>query len=396
MNPVFLAILLISAPPTFEVETLDGRRLAGPLAELSAERIAVDAPSGRVTLATDEILTILRKEKPKPEGGAVGAVVELSDGSLIRARQFVARGGRARVTLGDGEVLETPAAAVRTVLCDLHPSDQLRAEWSRLVGMTTDADLLIVRNGETIDYHKGVLHDVSEQSVLFEIDGEVLPVKWAKIHGFAYRHSAGSKLPAAVCRIVDATGSAWQARSVALGGGLQWTTPAGVSVSRPLEDIVAIDFSAGKVAYLSDLKPEAIVWTPYFGVREPPAAVREFFAPRFDRGFDGGSLRLGGVAYGKGLAMHSRTELVYRLPERFSRFRATAGIADVLRPNGNVRLVVRGDDKTLFEARLTGKDAPRSIEADITGVRRLTILADFGDRPSAGSQLLLGNARVSK
>ena len=87
--------------------------------------------------------------------------------------------------------------------------------------------------------------------------------------------------------------------------------------------------------------------------------MKQFYAPRFDRGFDSRPLRLGGVDYRKGLALHSRTELVYRLPERFSRFLAVAGIADAVRPGGKVRLVVRGDDKVLFEAELQPAATPR-------------------------------------
>jgi hypothetical protein len=185
-------------------------------------------------------------------------------------------------------------------------------------------------------------------------------------------------------------------RALALAEKLQWTTPAGVTVSQPCDDIARIDFSAGKLRYLSDLKPDAVAWTPFFGGNEPLPAMKQFYAPRFDRGFDSPVLRLGSVEYGKGIALHSRTELVYRLPERFSRFQAVAGIADSVRPGGKVRLVVRGDDKVLFESNFTGSDAPRPIDVAVTGVRRLTILVDFGDGLHKGDHLLLCNARVSK
>jgi hypothetical protein len=124
--------------------------------------------------------------------------------------------------------------------------------------------------------------------------------------------------------------------------------------------------------------------------------MKQFYAPRFDRGFDGPVLRLGGVEYPKGIALHSRTELVYRLPERFSRLLAIAGIPDAVRPGGKVRLVVRGDDKVLLQSTFAGSDRPRPIDLDVTGVRRLIILVDFDDGLNRGDQLLLCNARVSK
>lgn len=176
----------------------------------------------------------------------------------------------------------------------------------------------------------------------------------------------------------------------------KWTTPAGLSVTQPVEKIVQIDFSSGKIVYLSDLNPDSVAWTPFFGAAKPQPSLEKFYAPRNDRNFEAAPLQLGGTQYRKGLALHSRTELVYRLPEGFSRLRALAGIDDAVRPNGKVRLVIRGDDKVLIETSIAGNDPPKSIDLDIAGVRRVTILVDFGDSLNVGDHLLLCNARISK
>jgi hypothetical protein len=395
MNIILLAILLTSATPSFEAATLDGRTVVGPIVALTPQRLTVAAESGRVSIPTAKLLTLVPKEKP-PAAGVPGVVVQLADGSVIRGRHYLADGSRARIALADGEVVEAPTEMVQTVLCGAPRTAELQSDWARLTGMKTDADLLIVRSGSGLDYQKGVLHDVTEDVVRFDLDGKVLPARRAKVFGFVYHHGAAAEMPPAICRITDAAGSLWLVRSLSLGKKLQWTTPAGVSVAQSCENIARIDFSAGKLLYLSDLKPDSIAWKPYFGVREPPAAMKRFFAPRFDRDFDSPVLRLGRVDYPKGIALRSRTELVYRLPERFSRFLAIAGIADAVRPDGKVRLVVRGDDKVLFEAVFAGSDDPRPIDLDVTGVRRLTILVDFEDGINRADHLLLCNARVSK
>ncbi|MFZ1935057.1 MAG: NPCBM/NEW2 domain-containing protein [Thermoguttaceae bacterium] len=395
MNGIFLAILLTSATPSFEAATLDGRSVVGPIVALTPETLTIAAASGRVSIPTTKLLAVVPTEKPAA-AGAPGVVVQLADGSMIEAQQYLADGNRARITLAGGEVVEAPAATVQNVLCGALQTPELRSDWARLTGMKTDADLLIVRSDAGLDYQKGIVHEVSEDVVRFDLDGKILPAKRAKVFGLTYHHGAPAKMPPAICRIRDAAGSLWMVRSLSLGEKLQWTTPAGVSVAQSCENIARIDFSAGKLLYLSDLEPDSIVWAPYFAAGQPPPAVKQFFAPRFDRGFDSPVLRLGHVDYQKGIALRSRTELVYRLPERFGRFLAVAGIADAVRPDGKVRLVVRGDDKVLFEAAFTGSDAPRPIDLDVTGVRRLTILADFDDGINRADHLLLCNARVSK
>jgi hypothetical protein len=129
--------------------------------------------------------------------------------------------------------------------------------------------------------------------------------------------------------------------------------------------------------------------------RELPTRAA-WYAPRQDQNLQSGPLQIDGKRYAKGLAMHSRTELVYRLADRYRRFVAVVGIDDTARPRGNVRLVISGDDRVLFEAVVAGTDVPKPIELDMTGVRRLSILADFGDDLDVGDHLDLCEARLLK
>ena len=210
MYQVFLCLLLTAAAPPFEVETLDGQTLVGTLVEVTADRLTIDATGGRKSLETERLMSVVSRRKPATLRPDSGIAVELTDGSIVRGRQYVAQGDRAKISLADGQALEMPAHIVRTVQLQ-RPSAALAAEWARLVGMNADSDLLVVRKEESLDYHKGVVHDVTEDAVRFELDGEVLPVKRSKIYGIAYRHGAPANQPAAICRIMDAAGSQWLA-----------------------------------------------------------------------------------------------------------------------------------------------------------------------------------------
>jgi hypothetical protein len=96
------------------------------------------------------------------------------------------------------------------------------------------------------------------------------------------------------------------------------------------------------------------------------------------------------------LTIRSRTELVYRLSGEFRQFLAVAGIDDRVRPAGNVRLVISGDDRELFAETITGSDEPMPINLDITGVKRLKILVDFGQQLDLADCLDLCDARITK
>jgi hypothetical protein len=67
-----------------------------------------------------------------------------------------------------------------------------------------------------------------------------------------------------------------------------------------------------------------------------------------------------------------------------------------VRPNGNVRLVIQGDDRVLLETSVAGTEAARLVDLDLTGVRRLSILVDFGENLDVADHLDLAEARIVK
>jgi hypothetical protein len=147
---------------------------------------------------------------------------------------------------------------------------------------------------------------------------------------------------------------------------------------------------------LSDLKADSVEWVPYFSIGKELPTRAAFYAPRMDRSLGGGPLQLDGQRYKKGVAIHSRTTMVYRLPDRFRRFSALAGIDERVHPRGNVRLVIHGDERELLNVTVAGTEKAKPIDLDVTGVRRLTILVDFGDDLDVADHLDLCEARLTK
>jgi hypothetical protein len=396
MWPIIVCLLLTGGSPAFDVQTLDGRIVSGSLSGLTDEGLTVETDQGKVFLESGKLLEASLKQKPAAQPSPrPGAWIELIDGSTIVARQYEVRGDRAVITLFNDQALETPARSIRCVR--LQPlSEDVSGQWLQIMAAKYESDVVVVRKGNNLDYQQGVLGDVNADVVRFQLDGEDLPVKLGKVYGFVYRHLSGEPLPAPICRLTDVFGSQWQASKIALSDKLQLITPAGLTLSCPREILVSVDFSPGKIIYLSDLKPESSVWTPFFNTAKNLPILEQFYAPRQDRNFQSKPLQLAGTEYAKGLAICSRTEMVYRLPEGFSRFKAVAGIDDSVRPRGNVRLLIRGDNNVLLDMTAAGTDPPRTIDLDIGGARKLIIIVDFAERGGFGNYLDLCNARIIK
>ncbi len=94
--------------------------------------------------------------------------------------------------------------------------------------------------------------------------------------------------------------------------------------------------------------------------------------------------------------MHSRSEVGYRLPGKYRRFKALVGIDDAVRPGGDAQLEIRGDGKLLWEGRIRGSEPAQPLDLDIAGVKRIDILVDFGADLDIADVVDLCEARMIK
>src|SRR5262249_10890293 len=146
--------------------------------------------------------------------------------------------------------------------------------------------------------------------------------------------------------------------------------------------------SRDKLAYLSDLEPIHVVDT---------SRLVRFEGRRLDRNVDDGPIRLGGERYAKGLALFSRTELVYDIGGRYREFKAVVGIDDLVSGGDPQPLVkIEGDGRELFSGVIMRRDKPKALTLDIKGVRQLRIVVSSLGETDLGDHVDLADARVTK
>ena len=100
--------------------------------------------------------------------------------------------------------------------------------------------------------------------------------------------------------------------------------------------------------------------------------------------------------YEKGIAIHSRTELTYRLAGEYRQLDAIAGLDPLVRKAGRVNVIIRADDNELFRAEIHGNMSPIHLKLDVSGANWLTILVDYGDASDVADRLNLCDARLTK
>ncbi|HET6883425.1 MAG TPA: NPCBM/NEW2 domain-containing protein, partial [Pirellulales bacterium] len=154
----------------------------------------------------------------------------------------------------------------------------------------------------------------------------------------------------------------------------------------PRSVVTRIVFRNGKLTYLSDLDPESVEETPFFG---------RLMSYRRDQSLDGGPLKLKDKTYAKGLAVHSRSVLSYDLDGEYETFKATVGFDVSSQGRGRVVCRVLGDGRELFaEPDLAATGEPRNVEVSVASVKQLSLEVDFGEAEDTGDRLLWADARL--
>ena len=409
-----IALAISAAGAEVTVRPLAGEPITGGLIGLTSEQAAVQTASGPRTIAAADLLAIeVRADKPQ---GKPAIWVELLDGSKLLAEAYTAAAGKAAVQLVGGTQLEVPTRSILAVRFRQQEGD-LAEQWRTIVTSERTSDLVVVRKtsmrpveegGESrsltetaLDELDGTLLDVGAENVRFNFAGDEIDIKREKIEGLVYYHSVRRELPPPICRLTDAGGSQWSLKSIELSGErLAIASAAGVTAKYPLAGVAKIDFSIGNIALLAELDPDTGDGEPLVSLQ--PAAMAAKFGRIFKvsrtppLGAD--AFRLAGKRYDGGLSLHSPLALVYRVPEGFRKLHAMAGVDDSVLAPGHFVLQILGDGQELARHEFNGPElrGPVTIDLELKGVRRISIVVDPADGQDIGDQLNLCEARFTK
>ncbi|MGD9128491.1 MAG: NPCBM/NEW2 domain-containing protein [Planctomycetia bacterium] len=395
----FLTALALQAPQV-NIETLDGTKHTGELQAMSVQNVQVKTPQGTETVPTERLMKVDFDREKQKISMAGKVLVTLVDGSHMLTQGFQVNKESATLvsTIGPGGV-KVPISDIYSVRF-INRTGTLDDQWERICEAPTDSDRLIVAKEDALDYLVGSLGEITNVRVVFTLDGEPLKVKREKVFGITYYHPTGRTIPKSLGRLITTDGSSWAFTEIVMdAGNFNLVTTLGLEVSFPVDTVAAFDFAEGKVAYLSDMKPSSVTWTPYLSLMGTTGGNDNhgratFFGPKFDRSFQAGPLTLDGKTYDKGLALHSRSVIVYRLGKKYGRLTATAGIADRVRPQGHVQLKIEADGKVLLDTEISGKQMAIPIDLDLAQAEKLTITVDYGQKTDIADRLILGDAKV--
>lgn len=399
-----------------QVDLLDGTSKSGSITSISADTLTLAVDDQEQPLALADVIGVTRREADSAAAAADQGQVVLNDGSRLT-------GSLTSLTARD-VTLESATAGSQTL-----PRETVRAirlgaanpgwseDWQGFLKRDNEEDLLILRkrDGSGLDFYGGIISATSDDTVEFVLDGDTVPVPRQRIYGLIFNAGDPPENSPIAIHLIDDTQILADALA-ADSDSLQVTTSWNQTLSLPLNTVRSIDFSRGRFHYLSDLDP---VNETYFGTHPKGSLLEELLKSDDVLGqaaqnlwkmhrdqvpmgpFGPLPLTLRGRVYPKGLWLFPHCRIDYALDGRYTSLQAVAGVDDEVAFNcsgadhtSQVLLTILCDGDKAWEQLIDAPADPVTIQLDLTGVRTLTVVVDFGDNDSACDFLDLADARL--
>jgi hypothetical protein len=356
------------------VRTQEGREITGNLVSVGEGQLTVGTAESN-QLATRNLISLRCLKRPSVRNRA-DPLILLSDGGLLAARvitgdelSLAVRWARFPVW----EPVKLPLEGVRGIIF-LRGDDAAEEArlWNRLTGHRDRHDLVLLTNGDSLF---GQISRMDEQVVMLDTAAGRSSIERGGIRAIAFNPELINVEPlkgeGALVSLVD--GSRFRITKLRMGAldRLAGRTLFADRLELPLLTIESLRFLGGCATWLSDLEPSQYRFEPFLDVPWPW---------RRDRNVQGGRLVLREVEYPKGVGLHSRSEISYRLDGAYRAFQATIGIDDDAQGKGSALFEVLVDGNSAYKSgELTGASAAVALpRIDLTGAKTVTLRVDYG------------------
>jgi hypothetical protein len=406
IRTTFVVVLLSAATAwaAVELRPLAGEPISGDLISLNDKEVVLKVDGKPTPKPVKEILQVEIVAPPKDPGkDAKYTDVELIDGTLLHCDQVTFKGKDVSIKLLSGQTATFPTRSVRSVLKEAH-DPTYRQDWAGYLAKKAARDQLVAKiknknpatgveetvlNSLPVTF--GAADDKGELIEITKSNGEKASIKLASIHGMIFQPDNSPEAAPLLCKVFDAGANIYYASALTLEGDkASLTTSAGVKIDLPRSALARLDYSGGKLVYLSDWATADMRVTE----RSTEDLVDHF---RRDRNLDDGPLQLNSVHYDKGLSIHSFAQIDFSLGGQFREFKATIGVDDLVSGSERPTIVkIEADGKELLKQPFTRKDKPKDVTLNVLNAKTLSITVMSEELLDLGHHLDLANARVSK
>jgi len=436
---LFTLGLLVGAAAAAEITQEDEKVLKDvEIVSVSAKEVVYKLDGKEVTKPIKEVRRIEYREVKAVPSDKSYSQVELTDGTIVLVSDWAIKKADLELTLLSGPKVKVPITVVTSILNNASVQ-KYRDEWrNRVINSRGKTAVVIKRNATKVDpktkKEVELLDDNGKPiELIFNLPatigegddkGETIKAavdtgegvketvfKQRALHGYIYANTLPTKAATILCKLVDVSGNAVTvSKLVETKTGVTVTTPSGAEMEFSHDQISMIDYSRGRMDFLSDMLPDKTIITLNEADKEEKR--KEDYKPFVyrDSSLNHTPIKVGGTSYRRGLTLLPDVELRWDLNGSYRTFDAVIGIDDDTRAEGEATIEIWGDNKKLQTIAVVhrtekGKNgepvAPvrktEKVSLNVKDVTTLKVIFKAKDTLSAFSMSVsLGDAKVTR
>lgn len=370
---------------------IDGQSWDGQLVSLDQDVLvykpAEVAGGLDATKKLEQIVRIERFSKSPNRGSDAWPIkVGLTDGSILAIQKIEGREKDWRIQLDDRMAQVGFAGELKYL--KLKSLDAKGEEaWEAYVREEIKSDaLIVVRPGGALDRVDGVVKEIRDGKIQFDVDGQIVEASFDRLAGVLWYRKALSAKPKGV-NVILSNGSTLFSQKVKLvDDSLQIAGSWGDSLIVPLQWLDAIDCGLDKLAWLSGLIPIDSRSNNKGGFGDFDSMLAKTTKPRWVKG-EGSN---------QDLLFSGPGEYMFRAPEGMTKLQARLQRSSESESRSAILVEVWVDDQIAIRKEIAPEEELLDLEVPIAPEKKIKLVMASKSALNLGTRVLWRQPRLSK
>ena len=375
------------------VSMLSGPPVVGSLVSADSAKVVVETKTGTVEKSSSDIGRIHFDNKLGSNVPPVSLL--LMDGSKVFGSTLTGKSISGwRLKDSSGKEVAIPSKSLKAVLFkSIEP--ELENAWRGAILETKNADAVIVqRPGNSVDRIDGVIVQVQEASISFDLDGQQIEIPIEKLIGLVWFQRDLERVKPTI-EVNTTEHSVWMAESLSLNSNvLEIKTSQGLSISIPQTKLLNINYASANIRWLSEVASLDAVAEKQIEFRTPIASLDRAFAPRFI--VNGRAPLPTSLASEKDLYFPSPGYYVFRVPEGFSSLQCRVERTDEGQQRTDLTIEVWQDDVRVAERSLAYNSDVTELDIPLKPEKKTKLLVICKSKLMIGTEIIWKQPRLKR
>ena len=375
--------------PTVKVLRLDGPELSGDLTSASQEGIELTMDGAKQPLAGN---SLSRVEFPYRvgSGGVQPLLLGLVDGSRIVGAKISGKEQGWQVADSAGGVLTMGPGSVRFLQVRPLSGELKKALDAAILEPATSDSLLVVRPGDTLDRVNGLIKEIKESKVLFDLDGDVVEVSFEKLAGMVWFRKASERVKPKVAVNTTDGGTVYPDTFRLVGDRFELQGPAG-DLSIPINRIASLDYGSANLRWLSEIELLDSKAEKRMDWKFESKTLGKALAPHFEAK-DADTA----TGFGVDLLFPMPGSYTFRVPEGFTRLQTRLVRGDRGEQRSELTVEVWQDDVKVLDKRLATSEEALELDVPLTAGKKVRLSVRSKSRLMVGTEVRCQQPRLTR